>query len=113
MSRRFLFSGITRKYKVSYVLVRKTEGHYNEAGKWVPGGEENVTLRGVIQPLDAQLTLDERGKYTLDDRRLITLYKHTTGERILYQGLTYTIDAATERSYRDENTYMLKKVVIR
>ncbi|MGG1651390.1 hypothetical protein [Paenibacillus sp. NRS-1780] len=110
--RKFRFGGIMRKYNIPYVFVRPGTGRRDEDGVWIPAEPERVTLQGHFQPVSAKLQLEEAGRYTEEDRTLYTSAKHSTADRIEYQGNQYTVDTVEDREYSDINKYLLKKVVV-
>lgn len=109
--RKFAFGGIMWKYNRPYVFVRSGSGEWDDDGVWVPTQEERVSLQGHFQPVSDKLQQEEGGNYTEEDRTLYTASKHSTGDRIEYQGNHYTVDTAEVREYSDINKYLLKKVV--
>lgn len=108
--RRFKFAGVVRKYFRPYTLVR-TGGGQHIKGKWVPSPPERLERSGSIQPVSARLRATEGGNYTETDRMLYTTATHSTGERIEYLGVQYTVNESPDREYSDVNQYLLRKVV--
>ncbi|QCT03293.1 hypothetical protein E6C60_2581 [Paenibacillus algicola] len=106
------FSSILRKYEVPYALVRPGSGGlYDDYGDYIPAVPDMVPLRGVIQPVSAELQQAEGGQYTAEDRTLYTVHRHESGDLILYQDQEYTVDVPENREYSDTNKYIIKKRV--
>lgn len=109
--RSFQFGGMMRKYNTTYIMVRKSDGAYDQVGVWIPGKREVVSLQGHIQPMSERLVQSEGGRYTSEDRMLYTKFKHATDERVEYLGVQYNVSEEKDREYSDINQYVLKKVV--
>ncbi|WP_340395293.1 hypothetical protein [Paenibacillus sp. FSL E2-0177] len=108
--RQFRFAGVIRKYFRPYTLIRDSGGAWIK-GKWVPNSPERLIRSGSIQPVSARLKATEGGNYTETDRMLYTTSKHSTGERIDYMGVQYTVNESPDREYSDINQFLLRKVV--
>ncbi|MDH6674461.1 hypothetical protein M2277_005157 [Paenibacillus sp. LBL] len=109
----FRFNSIVKKYEKPYVLVRPGEDQgYDEYGDPIPAQPVRVPLRGLFQPVSADLQLAEGGNYTAEDRALYTSHRHDPGDLIEYQDNQYTIDVPEDRDYRDTNKYIAKKRVV-
>ncbi|AIQ31641.1 hypothetical protein P40081_28525 [Paenibacillus sp. FSL P4-0081] len=108
--RSFRFAAVVRKYFRPYTQVRDSGGAW-VTGKWVPSPPERVQRSGSIQPVSAILQATEGGNYTKTDRMLYTTATHSTGERIEYLGVQYTVEESPDREYSDINQYLLRKVV--
>lgn len=96
------------KYNKPYHLVRESEGEFIQ-GDWVPGEPIKKLLYGHFQPLGAELTQEDGGKYTSDDRLLLARYKHEDDELITYQGVDYIVKERFIREYADIHRFVLKK----
>lgn len=108
---RFNFRGTLRKYERPYTLIRETDGHYDSVGVYQPPEAQNTPLRGSIQPLGDKLTQTDGGRYTEDDRLLLTAFRHQSGDVVEHEGKQYTVETNSDwNQYSDVNEYKLKRV---
>jgi hypothetical protein len=108
---RFNFGGVLRRYELPYILVRQGEGSYNSVGVYRPPEKERIALRGSIQPLGDRLLQLDGGRYSEDDRKLFSRYRHQNGDVIEHEGRQYTIEMDDNWSgYSDVNEHNMKRV---
>ncbi len=110
MPKQLKFKHLILKHAVPFTVVIKTEGYYNEKGKWVPGTTTNEQREGAILPLSKDdLKHVENGTYTTKDRKVYTLSPLSVGDEITYEGQTYTIDQNKPyNAYTDVYIYFAK-----
>jgi hypothetical protein len=100
MGKHFLFADFIEEFKVSFTAISEGAGAYNDVGKWIPGAATPTPLEGIILPLSTdELRRDVNGTYTAQDRKIYTVTPLSIGQKIQYQGDTFTID--TEKPYQD------------
>jgi len=109
------FKALVKKYsKVAPYIQTETVGHYDYAngGEWVAGTTAWVSFEGALVPLNNRdLTYDENGTYTLDDRKLYTYNDYKIGQKIKHKEITYTIDK--RRDYADFDSGLIIYIVVR
>lgn len=108
------FANVLRKYEVPFYLIRKTDGTWNEDGKYVQPAESRESHKGSVQPLSIRLLQAEAGRYSSDDRVIYTTTSGLqVGDVIEHQGERYTIDTKDDRAeYNDVFKYIVKRVSI-
>lgn len=109
--RSFYFAGVLSQYLQPYTRVLPGGGAYNEDGEWQPALGEPLQLSGMVQPLTARLKAMEGGNYLESDRILFTTYRHTPGEVLKVDSVSFRVVETTERGYSDVNQYVIRKVV--
>ncbi|MUG68645.1 hypothetical protein GNP94_21990 [Paenibacillus campinasensis] len=108
---RHRFAPIIRRRSVPYILLMPKDGGEWRGGKYIPAEGEKVKRRGVIQPLGEEISQQDGGRYTKDDRKLFCLSPHNEGDVILYKGDRYTVQSGDDRSdYSDTYQYVLERV---
>ncbi|OMF09562.1 hypothetical protein BK129_01520 [Paenibacillus amylolyticus] len=108
---RFNQARILRKYERPYTLIREGEGNWNSVGVYQPPETQRIDLRGSIQPLGDKLTQTDGGRYTVDDRLLLTTFQHDAGDVVEHQGKQYTVESDSDwNQYSNVNEYRLKRV---
>jgi len=111
----FDFKNLIKKYgKVSPYIQTETEGRFDYAngGEWVPGTTEWIAFEGAIVPLsNRDLTYDENGTYTTDDRKLYTYNYCKVGSKIKHKDIVYTIDK--RKDYADFDSGLIIYIVVR
>ncbi|OMF01223.1 hypothetical protein BK124_00670 [Paenibacillus amylolyticus] len=108
---RFNQARILRKYERPYTLIREGEGKWDSVGVYQPPETQRIDLRGSIQPLGDKLTQTDGGRYTVDDRLLLTTFQHDAGDVVEHQGKQYTVESDSDwNQYSNVNEYRLKRV---
>ncbi|WP_422659113.1 hypothetical protein ACK8P5_00755 [Paenibacillus sp. EC2-1] len=108
---RFNHARILRKYERPYTLIRNSNGHYDSVGVYHQPEAQRTPLSGSVQPLGDKLTQSDGGRYTEDDRLLLTSFRHKSGDVVEHQGKQYTVEMDTDwNQYSDVNEYKLRRV---
>src|SRR5574339_262738 len=95
MTKQFEFADFIDEFRVGFTVYEKQLGSYNDAGKWVPGGDlAPVNMQGIILPLsNDELKHEANGVYTVKDRKIYTTKPLKLGQKIEYEGDSFTIDS--------------------
>lgn len=110
MAKQFEFADFIAEFRVDFVYMPPPAGRYIQ-GRWVEDiPAEPETLAGIILPLsEDDFKRADNGVYTSMDRKVYTTVKLTEGGKIVYKGITYTVDREKDYSdYADVFIYMAK-----
>jgi hypothetical protein len=113
MNKQFEFSDFVEEFRVGFTVFEKQLGHYDDAGKWIAGGDlAPVTMQGIILPLsNDELKHEANGRYTEKDRKIYTTKPLKRGQKLEYNGDQYTIDSNKDyTAYADVYIYFAKGV---
>lgn len=112
MPKAFEFADFVQEFWVDFTVYEKANGSYAENGKWVEGKEVPRETGGIVLPLNSdELQHEENGRYTSRDRKLYTLEPLKKGDRLEYNGQSYTIDSYKDyEAYADVYIYFAKGV---
>ena len=98
------FSEVFEEFKTTFTAIEFGEGHYDyeQGGVWVPGGETEHELIGIITPLtNDDIRFEEGGTYTRQDIKIHYQGILGIGWEIEYRGRRYKI---LEEKLYDEHT---------
>lgn len=91
------FKNFLQPYMQSVKLISVLGGGYVD-GVWFDGETVEVPFKAVITNFaDDVLQFSESGTYTTDDEKMYTYKKLSRGQKVVVQGLRYTI--TEERDY--------------
>lgn len=113
MKHRFINMMCRRFGKADVKKIVKEPGYYDEIGHWVPGEETEVKVHpAALLPLNPdELTQDQGGTFTTNDRKLICYADISKGQEVIGNGDRYTNFG--RRDYDDYapelNIYILRR----
>jgi hypothetical protein len=112
MAKAFEFADFVQEFWVDFRIHQKVTGHYKDNGQWVPGGEVSRDIGGIVLPLNNdELRREGNGTYTAKDRKVYTLERLKEGDKVDFNGQSYTIDAYKDyEAYADVFIYFAKGV---
>jgi hypothetical protein len=97
----FEFADFVNEFKVSFTAYVESEGHWNDAGDWVEGGETPVSMVGILLPLtENDLQYAENGTYSVKDKKIYTTEQLELGQKVEYKGSSYTV-----QNFKDYSDY--------
>lgn len=109
------FKALVKKYsKVAPYIQTETAGHYDydNGGELVPGTTAWVSFEGALVPMNNRdLTYDENGTYTTDDRKLYTYNDYKIGQKIKHKDIVYTI--VKRKDYADFDSGLIIYIAVR
>lgn len=101
MSKQFEFADFVEEFKVPFEAYVTTEGHWEDNGDWVPGGESKVPMVGIILPLTQDdLRYEENGTFSVKDKKIYTTEELAIGQKLEYKDDVYTI-----QNFKDYSDY--------
>ena len=112
----YKFKRLIKKYsKVPVYQIEEGEGFRdpNNGGQWVEGVPQEILIEdGAVVPLsNNDITFDEGGTYTAEDRKLYCYIELKKGTKVKHKGRSYTI--LEDRDYTDFDVnlriYFLKR----
>lgn len=115
MTKAFEFADFVQEFWVDLKVYEKQPGYYANNGKWIEGkGEKDEPKEtgGIILPLNNdELRYEANGVYTSKDRKIYSLEPFKKGDRVEYNGQSYTIDSSKDyEAYADVYIYFAKGV---
>lgn len=113
MAKQFEFADFIDEFKVDFIIHTEEPGHYDDNGKWIPGGTLSpITMQGIILPLsNDELKYETDGTYTAKDRKIYTTTPLQRGQKLEYEGDSFTIDSNKPyEAYADVFIYFAKGV---
>ena len=109
----FNFARLINKYKSEFVLITRSEGHY-EYGEWVKGEEAKTTMQGAIISHKESKIFRAEGTLTANDRRLFMLQpidRALKGAKVIYNDNVYSVeDETTNGGFTGVWAYVLRFV---
>jgi len=110
MSKPFEFADFIDEFKVPFTFTKVEEGHWNDNGDYIPGGETTVQMEGIILPLtENDLKYSEAGTYSVKDKKIYTTQPLEVGQVFEYKGDPYTIQSFKDYSdYADVYIYLAR-----
>lgn len=108
--KQFQFADFVSEFYVPFIAFIPSEGHYDDYGEWIEGGETPVQTGGIVLPLsEDDLRYAEGGTYTTKDKKLYVTIPFTEGQKIEYKGDKYTIQNFKDYSeYSDIYIYYMR-----
>jgi hypothetical protein len=101
MSKQFEFADFVDEFKVNFTAYQTTEGHWNDSGDWVEGGETQIPMVGIMLPLTQNdLRYAENGTFSVKDKKIYTTEELLLGQKVEYEGDVYTI-----QNFKDYSAY--------
>lgn len=101
MGKQFEFADFVEEFKVPFIVIKQTEGHWTDGGEWVPGGTETVPMEGIVLPLsEDDLQYTEAGTYSVKDKKIYTTQALEMGQEIDFKGDKYTV-----QNFKDYTDY--------
>lgn len=101
MTKQFEFADFVDEFKVEFTVFTESEGYWNDAGDWIPGGETVTQMVGIMLPLtDNDLKYAENGTYSVKDKKIYTTEQLQLGQKVAYQGNKYTV-----QNFKDYSAY--------
>ena len=91
----FNFERLINKYSSEFILISKSDGHYDDAGDWVDGEITQTTMNGAIIGFTENKIYRSEGTITAQDKQLHTLTEIDNalmGSIIIYNGNKYKIE---------------------
>lgn len=112
MTKAFEFADFVQEFWVDFVVFEKSPGHFNDEGEWIEGLGEPRNTGGICLPLsNDDLKREGNGTYTTKDRKIYTLEPMVLGNKMEYNGQSYTIDSYKDyEAYADVYIYFCKGV---
>lgn len=108
------FARLINKYSTSFHFLVKTDGHFDERGRWVEGEPVMQDATGAIIPMADSKVRQSGGQYTTKDRELYMLRpipRALMQSNVCYKGNLYSIEQETNyEDYADVVVYVLKWV---
>ncbi|MED1711716.1 hypothetical protein [Heyndrickxia sporothermodurans] len=101
MSKPFEFADFVDEFKVPFISIVKVDGHWEDGGDWIPGGEKSAEMQGILLPLTQEdLRYSEAGTFSVKDKKIYTVEPLEEGQQIEYKGDKYTV-----QSFKDYSDY--------
>lgn len=112
MAKQFEFADFVKEFWVDFTVFDILPGQYNNSGKWVKGEETPRASGGIVLPLtNDDLKYEANGTYSANDRKIYVTEKLKHGQKIEYDGKTFTIDGSKPyEAYADVYIYFAKGV---
>lgn len=112
MNKAFEFADFVEEFFVPFTVFNEIPGRYNEVGKWIPGSKTARETGGIVLPLsNDELKYEANGVYTSLDRKIYTTEPLVKGEKLVYNGQSFTVDANKDyEAYADVYMYFAKGV---
>lgn len=113
MSKAFEFADFVQEFWVDFTVIEEeTPGYRNDVGKWIDGTKVTRDTGGIVLPLsNDDLKYEANGRYTSKDRKVYTLEPLKKGEKLVYNGQSYTFDESKDyEAYADVYICIVKGV---
>ncbi|MBD8026426.1 hypothetical protein H9636_07110 [Ureibacillus sp. Re31] len=104
-----IFKELIEENGVPFTILNDGNGQYIN-GKWVPGGQQDVSKIGIILPLsNDDMKYIESGTYTVKERKLLTTEPIKIGTKIKYKENTFTLQGFKDYTeYTDVHIYLMR-----
>lgn len=113
MSKLYNFCRLIERYSVPFVLIERTDGHYDD-GLWVEGEIKRTEMQGAVVPLPESKLYMAGGALSAADRQLILMQPLACllkEAQIEAGGYRYDIEEETDYGdYADVAVYLLRRV---
>lgn len=114
MAQYFNFQRLINKYKNTFEVITRTDGHYDDEGDWVDGEICKVTLEGAIISVSERQILRSEGTLTEKDKNLYMLVPiddKLQGAKVLFRGNIYNATSYVDHAeFTGVYPYTLKYV---
>lgn len=104
-----IFKEVIDLNSVPFTALIEQDGKYIN-GKWVPGKPEEVSMTGIVLPLNNDdLKYIESGLYTVKEKKLYVVEPIKIDTKVMYKGDTYTIQSFKDLTvYTDVHIYLMR-----
>lgn len=111
MAKLFNFESLIKKYSVPCQHSTSQPGHYDEDGIWHEPQDVIRDTKAVILPVPERTLYESGGRYTSEDRMIISTESYPRQSYIVYRGNKYRIEEIADYTeYADFNQYLAKRV---
>ena len=111
MAKLYNFKRLIEKYSVPCQHIARQPGYYDEDGIWREPEEVTRDTKAAILPVPERTLYESGGRYTAEDRLIISLEALPMQSLIVYKGHNYRIEEETDFSeYADFFQYLAKRV---
>ena len=109
--RLYNFARLVQKYSVPCQHITSQPGHYDDDGIWHEPHDVTRDTMAAILPVPERTLYESGGRYTAEDRLIISLEAFPLQSHIVYRGKKYRIEEETDFSeYADFHQYLAKQV---
>ena len=97
----FNFKNMLKEYEQDIIIIEHTDGYWcPDTGDYIEEGEEEAEVSAAVLPLtNDELTQDEGGTYTAEDKKIYYHGDLETGQTVKIDNLQYKVDAAKDYSH--------------